>query len=296
LNRFADSLESGYSLDAAIREHRRLFRYDIAGMIRLGDSPETLCSLETVAQDERNFSTVRTYTVIRVIYLCTVALWMLPIMCFIMLSIVPEFEKIFQDFSSQLPTLTTMIISAANTFAVYWYLAAPFILLIGLFAITYLILQTNAVVFRPVGLRRIFRSTDAAKFLRVFAVGVRHRFPIPTILERYRWTVPSNYLRNKGMKIQKSVEQGNDWIDAVRRAGFINRPEASLLKSAQRTGNTATVLDQLAQSKECAQIRKDDLFSKMAFIPLMFMLGAIIGTLVIGMFVPLVQLITDLSY
>jgi type IV pilus assembly protein PilC len=221
---------------------------------------------------------------------------MMGVISFIMLKIVPEFEKIFWDFSTQLPTLTAMIIAAANTFAMYWYLAAPFILLLGLSAIAYLVLQTNAVVFRPVGFRYIFRSTDAAKFLRVFAVGVRHRFPIPTILERYRWTVPSNYLRNKGVKIQKSVEQGNDWIDAVCRVGFVNRPEASLLKSAQRTGNTATVLDQLAQSKERSQIRKDDLFSKMAFIPLMFLLGAIIGTLVIGMFVPLVQLITDLSY
>ena len=97
------------------------------------------------------------------------------------------------------------------------------------------------------------------------------------------------------MKIQKSVEQGNDWIDAICRAGFVNRPEASLLKSAVRTGNTATVLDQLAQSKERSQIRKDDLFSKMAFIPLMFLLGAFIGTIVIGMFVPLLKLITDLS-
>ena len=295
LNRFANALESGYSLDAAIRANRGLFRYDVAGMVRLADSPETLRSLETVAQDERDFSGTRTYTVIRIIYFCTVVLWMLPMMSFIMLKIVPEFEKIFQDFDTQLPTLTTMIISAANTFAIYWYLAPPFILLLGLFVLAYLILQTNAVVFRPVGMRRIFRSTDAAKFLRVFAVGVRHQFPIPTILERYRWSVPSNYLRKKGAKIQKSVERGNDWVDAVRRVGFVNRPEASLLKSAVRTGNTATVLDQLAQSKERSQIRKDDLFSKMAFIPLMLLLGAFIGTIVIGLFVPLVKLITGLS-
>jgi len=296
LNRFADSLESGYSLDAAIREHRRLFRYDIAGMIRLGDSPETLRSLETVAQDERDFAGIRTYTVIRVVYLCTVVLGMLGIASFIFLQIVPEFEKIFQDFDTQLPTMTNVIISVSNAFAMYSFLVVPLAMLLASAAIVHLILQTNAVVFRPIGFRHIFRSTDAAKFLRVFAVGVRHRFPIPTILERYRWTVPSNYLRNKGAKIQKSVEQGNDWIDAVRRAGFVDRPEASLLRSAQRTGNTATVLDQLAQSKERTQIRKDDLYSKLVFIPLVFLLGAIIGTFVIGMFMPLLTLITALSF
>ena len=295
LNRFADSLESGCSLDAAIREHRELFRYDVAGIIRIGDSPETLRSLETVAHDERDFSAVRTYTVFRVLYLCNIVMSMFPVICFVMLKIVPEFEKIFIDFGTELPALTTIVISVSNCVVYYWYLAVPFILLPVVVAVVHLILQTNSVVFRPIGFRRIFRSTDAAKFLRVFAAGVRHRFPIPTILERYCWSVPSHYLQNKGMNIQKTVEQGGDWIDAVCRAGFVNRPEGSLLKSAQRTGNTATVLDQLAQSKERSQIRKDDLFSKLAFIPLVFLLGAVIGTFVIGMFVPLLKLIADMS-
>jgi type IV pilus assembly protein PilC len=216
-------------------------------------------------------------------------------MSFVLLKIVPEFEKIFVDFDTHLPPLTTIIISAANAFAMYWYLVLPFLPLLVLLAFAYLILQTNAVVFRPFGLRRVFRSTDSAKFLRVFAVGMRHRFAIPAILERYRWAAPSDYLRKKSVKIQKSVEQGGDWIDAVCRVGFVSRPEASLLTSAQRTGNLSTVLDQLAQSKERSQIRKDDLYSKLAFIPLMLLLGAFVGVFVIALFLPLVKLITDLA-
>lgn len=295
LNRFATALESGYSLDAAIREHRRLFRHDVAGMIRLGDSPETLRSLEIVAQDERDFAGIRSYNVIRIIYLCSVVMWMSVLMSFVFLKIVPEFEKIFIDFGTQLPPMTLAVIVAANTFASCGFLTAPLVLLLVVVAIAYLILQTNAITFRPIGFRSIFRNKDSASFLRVFAVGVRHRFSIPAILERYRWTVPSRYLRNKSVKIQKWVEQGSAWIDAVRRAGFINVPEASLLQSAERTGNLATVLDQLAQSKERTQIRKDDVFSKMVFIPLVFLLGGIIGTFVIGMFMPLIKLVTDLA-
>jgi general secretion pathway protein F len=296
LNRFAASLESGLSLEAAVRANKGLFRYNVAGMIRLGgDASETLRSLETVAEDERNFSAIRTNNVVRIVYLCALIIQMLSIMTSMFTYVVPEFNKIFQDLSSDLPVMTAVVIEVSQCFVCYWYLLPPFMLLIALAAITYLILQTSVVVFRPIGLRRIFRSTDAAKFLMVFAVGVRHRFPISAILEMYRWTVPSDYLRNKGSKIQLAVEQGHDWIDAVRRAGFVNRPEASLLKSAQRTGNTAAVLDQLALSKERSQIRNDDLFSKLAFIPLILLLGVVIGAFVIAMFLPLVMLIRDMS-
>jgi type II secretory pathway component PulF len=295
LNRFARALESGYSLDAAIREFRGLFRYDIAGMIRLGDSPETLRFLGTVVQDERDFSAIRTYNVIRIIYLCTMVSWLALVMTFFFTKIIPEFEKIFQDFSAQLPPLTKSVIAMGNAAGEYWYLAAPFMLLCVLAAFAYMILLTNAVLFRPFGFRCIFRSTDSAKFLRVFAVGVRHHFPIPAIVERYCWAVPSDYLRQKGLAIRKRVERGEGWIEAFNRVGFVSRPEASLLQSAERTGNTAAVLDQLAQTKERLQIRQDDLFSKLVFIPLVFLLGAIIGTFVIAMFMPLVTLITTLS-
>jgi type II secretory pathway component PulF len=110
----------------------------------------------------------------------------------------------------------------------YWYLGVPLMMLIGLALLAYLILQTDCIVFRPWGLRRLFRSTDSAKFLLVFATGIRRRFPIPAILKMYAWTVPSDYLRRKGTNIQSTVESGDDWIDAVCRAGFVNGPEASL--------------------------------------------------------------------
>ena len=296
LNRFADALESGHPLEDAVRTHRGLFRYDVAGMIRLGGgAAETLRSLETVSQDERDFAPIRTLNVFRICYLGTIFLHMLGIMTFVIIKIIPQFEAIFCDFDTQLPAMTTLVIVLAEWFGYYWYLCMPLIFLLALAAVAYMILQTGIVSVRPVGMRRVFRSVDAAKFLRVFAVGVRHQFAIPAILEMYRQMVPSQYLRKKGGKIQQVLEQGRDWTDALRRAGFINRPEASLLQSAQRTGNTATVLDQLALSKERLQIRKDDLFSKLAFISLMFLFGAVVGTLVIALFLPLLTLITSLS-
>jgi len=296
LNRFAAALDSGRSLEAAVQANKGLFRYDIAGMIRLGGgASETLCSLETVSQDARHFETIRTSNVVRIVYLCSVVIWMSLITTFQFVLVVPQFENIFRDFDNQLPLMTTVIIAVSNWFVCYWYLFFPFFALLAAVALVYLILQTNVVILRPFGLRRVFRSTDAAKFLMVFAVGVRQRLPIPAILEMYSWTVPSAYLRNKGTKIRTAVEQGRDWIVAVRHAGFVSRSEASLLQSAQRTGNTAAVLDQLALSKERSQIRKDDLFSKLAFIPLIFLLGAFIGTFVIAMFLPLLALITALS-
>ena len=296
LNRFAAALDAGQSLEFAVHKNWGLFRYDVAGMLRLGgNAPETLRSLENVVEDERNFTAILTNTLIRIVYLCMLVLSMIPILFFMLVKIIPEFEKMFEEFDSQLPSLTLVVINVSQWFVYHWYLCVPLVCLIAALAIMYMVLQTNVVVFRPIGLRRLFRSTDTAKFLRLFSVGVRHHFPIPAILDMYRWTVPSEYLRAKGWKIQQAVEQGRDWIDTVCREGFVSEPEASLLHSAERAGNTPMVLDQLALSKERSQVRRDDLISKLLFIPLVFLLGTVIGTFVIAMFLPLLKLITDLS-
>ena len=79
LKTFADALESGQTLEHAAREQwgLGLFRYDIAGIIRLGgNDPETLRTLETVALDERNFAATQTNTIVRVAYLCMMLCFM----------------------------------------------------------------------------------------------------------------------------------------------------------------------------------------------------------------------------
>jgi len=295
LRQFAATLESGVALEEAVRSHWGLFRYDVAGMIRLGgNEPETLRAIEEIAQDERDFSIFRTCQTLRAVYLLLLVGVMLPIMSFVFIHIVPAFEAIFQDFDTTLPGLTVFVISASRYWVKYSYLFLPLAWLIGIAFLLYLILQTNIAIFRPFGFRRMFRNTDAAKFLAIFAVGLRHRFAIPVILEMYRWTVPSAYLKKKGMVIQTAIEKGHDWVDAVRKAGFVSGPEASLLHSAERTGNTSAVLEQLSRSKERSQIREDELYSKLVFIPLVLLLSAIIGTFAIAMFLPLVSLITSL--
>ena len=296
LERFAAALDSGLSIDEAVRNNWGLFRYDVAGMIRLGgDAPETLQAMESVAQDERDFSMFQTSLTVRAVYLFTLAGYMVTIMSGVFVFIVPQFEKIFKDFDTDLPGLTRWVCTTAAWFVSYWYIFMWIPPLVGIGFLVYLILQTNIIVVRPFGFRRMFRSTDAAKFLMVFATGMRHRFPIPAILEMYCWTVPSHHLCRKGTKIQTAIEKGCDWIDAVHRAGFVSGPEAALLQTAERTGNTAAVLDQLARSKERSQIRRDDLFSKIVFIPLVFLFAAVIGTFVIAMFLPMIKLITAMS-
>jgi type II secretory pathway component PulF len=55
------------------------------------------------------------------------------------------------------------------------------------------------------------------------------------------------------------------------------------------------MLEQLAIGKERAQLRRDDLTSKLIFIPCLMGMAAVIGVFVIAMFLPLTHLIKALT-
>jgi type II secretory pathway component PulF len=108
--------------------------------------------------------------------------------------------------------------------------------------------------------------------------------------------VPASWLKGKAAGMLRRIENGQNWIKSLKKARFINGPEASLLESAERTGNTPAVLGQLALTRDRKQIRKDDLVGKLVFLPCIFGFSVVIGFVVIALFLPMVKLITDMSH
>src|SRR5438132_1406660 len=60
------------------------------------------------------------------IYPVVVILVAVSILSFIMIFIIPKFEKIFKDFRMELPTLTLMLMATSKWFVNYWYVLPLF--------------------------------------------------------------------------------------------------------------------------------------------------------------------------
>lgn len=58
-----------------------------------------------------------------------------------LVKIVPSFEKIFEDFGTELPAMSIWVLNLSHFFHVYWYLSVPIILIfyVGELAVTYLL-------------------------------------------------------------------------------------------------------------------------------------------------------------
>ncbi|MDR1492805.1 MAG: type II secretion system F family protein [Planctomycetaceae bacterium] len=296
LNRFAATLEKGKTLPQALSAEPGLLRYDAAGIIQLGSGEEeTLGLLQKMGDDEKNGEYLHSMILVRFCYLLSLAAPFLMIVFFIMLWIIPQFEKIFDDFGLDLPLLTQGVIHFCKLLREIWFLLMPFIIAAFAFLGMLLILTTDIAVWRPFGFRRIFRSVDSGKLLRMLSVAVGRNIPIPKTLTTYCRITPSAYLCNKTASIKEKIVLGMSWITALRKAGYVTKAEAAQLETAERTGNLDAVLARISCGRELTQITKIDLYGKFIFSACLLIFGVAIGTFVISLFMPLVKLINTLS-
>ena len=296
LDRLAGSLERGLSPAAALGQNPGLARYDVCGILALGaDEKQTLQTLEDISHDSRNRALSESNSVFRVGYLLALCLPIFPVTIFLMMWIIPQYIKIFEDFGISLPPLTMAIVRFTEFFIHFWFLCIPVVLVVFVAWVFYLIMQTDVVTARPFGLRRLFRSLDAARFLRIFCTGLKNQVPIPDSIDTYQRVAGSSYLKDTAKRINTKIQNGGNWIDAFRGAGMVTSRESRLLETAERTGNLPVVIDQIATSKELKHSGTSDLVSKFVFIPCILFIGTLVGLIVIGMFMPIVELTRALS-
>ena len=295
LNQIASSLESGNSLTVALHQHPDLVRYDVCGIIELGsDEKQLLRTLEELPGDTSIQSSPDN---LEPTYPAAQCFFALAIVIFLMMWIVPKYTAIFADFEITLPPLTRTIIACADFFIVYWFMFVP--VFGGLFFLTAfgLALQNDKMLLwsRWPILRRLFRNIDGARFLRVFGTGLKNQVPIPDCIAAYQRVVYNRCLKKIAERINERITSGGDWIDAFRKSGMVTTGESRLLESAQRAGNLPAVVEQIANAKERKHARTSELVNKLVSIPCVLFIGTMVGLIVVGMFLPILELLRALA-
>ena len=92
------------------------------------------------------------------------------------------------------------------------------------------------------------------------------------------------------------LNDGVNWCDCLSRAGVIRGADAAVLKAAERAGNVAWALSEMADSSVRRWTYHLRLCLNVVFPIFVLVLGLLIAFVVIGLFIPVVDLIlTELA-
>lgn len=290
------NMESGLSFHEAMAKHPAVFSDLWVNIVESGEASGSLAVvlnrlasyLERNAAFKRKIVSALIYPII----LLTVGTGAL---LFLTIKIIPTFAQLFASFKMGLPFLTQVLISTSELLRKY------FVLIVAIFAVVAFLLKKY---ITTVGGRRNFERLkfNLPVFGEFFRVLIVERFssemstlvesgvPILYSLEITEHSVDNLIMAEVIRKIKDDVREGKSLSNSLDRYGFFEPMVIQMVSIGEEIGELSNMFKRLnAFYQEYVETFLTRFTSLFEPIMLIFM-AAVIGIMVVGMFLPIFQI------
>jgi type II secretory pathway component PulF len=294
--RLAAYLESGIPLPEATEIARIAQPTDALLALRVGQEIGNLPAAVTlIARTDTDVDLAVRAVFEKLIYLFTIATMLVFVVIFMMLKIVPVFSKMFEEFAMSLPAITQLVIATSNFAVNYWFVGFPFAAILMLLVFGGFLYYLGWLPRDLPILNRLALRTDASLVMRSLGLAVRQGISLQQMINVLSRVYPRSSIRARLGGAAVKIESGADWCDSLRDENLLRSIDVAVLKSAERAGNLAWALDEMADSTLRRIGYRMRLWLNICFPVVLLVFGLVVAFHVIGLFVPLVSLIQALS-
>jgi type IV pilus assembly protein PilC len=118
-----DEIEGGASLSEAMAKTPKVFDRLYVNMIKAGEAGGSLETiLQRLAEFKERTASLKSKVIGALIYPIMVIVATILILVFIMIMVIPEFKKIFEEFELKLPAMTELLIAISDRCVRLWFL------------------------------------------------------------------------------------------------------------------------------------------------------------------------------
>jgi len=294
-------VEAGSTLADAMRRHPKAFDNLYVNMIAAGEAGGIL---DTILQRLSVYieKAVRLRSQVRsaMIYPVAVIVIAAIVVAVILLKVIPTFAALFTSLGAELPFPTRVVIAASNILARYFifFLAALAAASYGVrrYYGTYRGRRViDGLLLKAPILGMILRKIAVARFCRTLATLTSSGVPILESLEITARTAGNAIVEDAILETRKSVEGGKTIVEPLRESNVFPNMVVQMIGVGEQTGALDAMLNKIADFYEDeVDVAVQGLVKLMEPV-MIFILGVIIGGIVIAMYLPMFTLINKIG-
>jgi type IV pilus assembly protein PilC len=327
-----DEIEGGSTLSEAMSKSPKAFDRLYVNMIRAGEAGGALeVILRRLSEFMERAEALKRKVKGAMVYPIVVVSVAVGILTFIMIKIVPQFKKIFDDFGTTLPPMTEFLINVSNAAVNYWWAipAIPFgfnLIIKGIKKIPYGRFGWDLFILKVIIFGQLVEKNIVSRSARTMGTLLGAGVPILEALNITKSTSGNMMFEQLFQKTSDSIRDGNAiakplkeysvppfhpmalffWtiflpgIGALLYLGRYKQPVIddlmiNMVDVGEESGELDTMLYKVADTfDEEVSVLTESLTSLMEPLLIIF-LGGAVGFIVIALFLPLIKLINDLS-
>ena len=304
LQSMSEAVEGGATFSDALAQHPKIFDNLYVNMTRAGEAAGSLeVSLSRLAEFLEKAEKIKSKVKAAMTYPVVVLVVALGLTGFMMVTVIPKFEKLFTDMlgkDAKMPPVTQFVINIAHNFIDY---AVP--LVVGTVVLVFVCRLLNKtergkLFFDRIKLKLpafgdLIRKSSIGRTTRTLGTLMQSGVPVLQALDIVRDTSGNAVIAKAYQNIHDAVKEGDNMTPSMEASGQFPPMVVSMVDVGEETGALPDMLNRVANTYDS---EVDDAVNAMTSIiePIMIVfLAVIVGTIVIAMFSPLTQIIGQMS-
>ena len=294
-------VEAGSTLADAMRRHPKAFDALYVNMVAAGEAGGILDTIlqrlsvyiEKAVKLASQVKSALIYPIAVIVIACIVV-------AVILLKVIPTFAALFTSLGAELPLPTRVVIAASNFLARYFIF-----FVIGIAGLVYAFRRYYAthggrrvidgMLLKIPILGPIFRKVAVARFCRTLATLTSSGVPILESLDITARTAGNAVVEDAIYETRRSVEGGKTIVEPLRATNIFPNMVVQMIGVGEQTGALDAMLNKIADFYEDEVDAAVAGLVKLLEPILIFILGVIIGGIVIAMYLPMFTLINKIG-
>jgi len=292
----AEDVESGASLSEAVSKHPQVFDELYANMVRAGEAGGTLSE---IFMRQAEYLEKRDALIRRIrgaaIYPVFVSVFAVGILVFIIAFVVPKFKSAFSQLGGSLPPMTQLLIDASDWLISHLYVIplVPLLIWGGLVLIGRTpggrrFLDRSKLrlwIFGPIALKG-----QIARFARTLGTLSQSGVPLLQALDIARDASGNSVVAEAIENVRDSVREGESLAQPLAESGIFDEIVVNMVDVGEETGELDRMLMRIAESHEAEVNTRISAAMSVMEPVLIVVMGAIVGFIVVALFLPLLKM------
>ena len=290
-------VEAGTNLSLALKRYPRLFDDLYTNLVAVGERSGNLDNLmEKIASYMENHEEIKAKIKGAMFYPAAVIAVAFIVTTLLLLFVIPQFEDLFSSFGASLPALTTALIAISRGFRDHFL--SIFGAIIGSIVFIVFTYRRSDKMQRGVdrlSLRmpifgEILRKAAVSRYARTLATMFGSGVPLVESLNSVAGATGNSLYSDACSNIRESVSTGRSLSASMADTGLFPAMVIQMTTTGEESGAIEDMLNKVADFYEREVREAVDNMSKLIEPLLMVVLGGIVGTLVIGMYLPIFKM------
>jgi len=290
-------IESGTTFAQALKKHPKYFNALFCNLIEAGEQSGSLdIMLDKVATYKEKTESIKGKIKKALFYPAAVLVVAFLVTAGLLIFVIPQFESLFQGFGADLPALTRLVIQLSEIFQAYWWLMFGGI---GISIWLVLYFRNNSSKFAyaidqislkiPV-IGNVLKNAAIARFSRTLAITFAAGLPLVDALRSVAGATGNILYANATDSIRENVSSGQQMHVAMKSTRLFPNMVIQMISIGEESGSLEEMLSKTADFYEEDVDNAVDALSSLLEPLIMVVLGGLIGSLVIAMYLPIFKL------